>query len=835
MTENEIKSKISSETPRVRKTTLANCQNIPEEFQTIRQWMVYRFDQREAKKEPGGYSPKLGKPPVSPSSGNPVSWTDPKNFLSFDQAVNALKANKPGNLAGIGLVFTGEEPFSGVDIDSCVFQGSMDSKTGNIISRLNSYTEVSPSETGLRIIGRGKLPDGDKGGKYGNYEAYSEARFLTMTGVVFGQKRAIREFASDLAWFRKTYATKPEGPAQAGNASSSRGQQETRQQAGPLSDQDILAIIGKAKNASKIQDLMSGGGDSEGDAALIWELAFYTKDGAQIERLMRSTNRTREKWDEKRGDKSFLAYEIGRCLEKYKGGSYEPTEKTPLPCPQPGQDPRLLYNPNRTTDMGNAERLVEIAGANIRYVRDLGWFIWSGGRWIQDEALVRELFKEKVVHQLYQESAAKAHAHDSAGVKELSSWARRSEQEKQVNGALSMASSTQGIYIQASDLDRDPWLLNVANGTIDLKTGVLKAHERKNLITKLSPVNYDPTATAPTWEMFLTKIMNGNTNLIGFLQRAIGYSLTGNIDAQCWFIMYGVGANGKGTFINTILRILGDYATQAAPDLLMRAKGDMSKHPTEQADLFGRRLAVCQETEEGRRLAEVAVKQMTGGDRIKARHMRQDFFEFEPTHKLWLATNHKPVVGDTTESTWRRIRMIPFSVVIPETERDEDLPQKLFAELPGILAWSVRGCLEWQAQKLNPPQEVKAATDSYRQSQDILAEFLAERCHMPKNHPWALKTSAMRLYKAYSEWCEAYGEKPNSQRRFGEALTERGFRKIRGGTGAYVYEGIGLLTSEPSEPSEPLSGITSKNTSHEELMSESGSDYSEGSDERGSM
>ncbi len=333
MTETEIRARVDAETPKVRAATLANCQNIPEDFRAIRQWVVYRFDPREAKKEPGGYSPKLGKPPVSPSSGNPVSWTDPKNFLSFDQAVNALKANKPGKLAGIGLVFTGKEPFSGVDVDSCISKaGGLTDQARKIVDRLNSYTEVSPSGTGLRIIGRGKLPDGDDGGKHGDYEAYSAARFLTMTGCVYDGKRGIREFASDLAWFRKTYATKPEG-----EPSPSRGQQETRQQAGPLSDQDILAIIGKAKNASKIQDLMNGGGDSEGDAALIMALAFYTKDPAQIERLMRSTNRTRKKWDEKRGKGSFLAYEIGRCLVKYSGGSYEPTAKPQGGSATPGK------------------------------------------------------------------------------------------------------------------------------------------------------------------------------------------------------------------------------------------------------------------------------------------------------------------------------------------------------------------------------------------------------------------------------------------------------------------------------------------------------------------
>lgn len=479
---------------------------------------------------------------------------------------------------------------------------------------------------------------------------------------------------------------------------------------------------------------------------------------------------------------------VARCVDA--AAPLAPSMSTPTP---PAPDPRLLYNPNRTTDLGNAERLLALRGSDIRYVREIGWHVWKDGRWCRDEIGVRQLFKDHVVSKLYQEAADKALAHDSAAVKELSSWARRSEHDKQVSGALSMAMSEPGVYIQPEDLDREPWILNVANGSIDLKTGALRPHRREDLITKLSPVVFDPAATAPAWEAFLHRIMDGKQDLIDFLRRAVGYSLTGRVSEQCWFLMHGVGANGKGTFINTILRILGDYATQAAPDLLMLAKGEASRHPTEQADLFGRRLAVCQETEEGRRLAEVAVKQMTGGDRIKARHMRMDFFEFEPTHKLWLATNHKPVIRDTTVSTWRRIRMIPFAVVIPEAERDGTLQDRLLAESSGVLAWAVRGCLEWQRDGLKPPAEVIAATETYRQSQDILAAFLAERCYIPKSAPWAVKTSAKNLYQAYTEWCEESGEHPKSQRVFGEALTERGFRKAPPQRGYIFWEGIGIL------------------------------------------
>jgi len=361
MTEAEIRSKIAAETLRVRVATLAHCQNIPADLKAIRQWAVYRFDPRKAKKDPGGYSSKMGKPPVSPKSGYPLKeWEKSENCLTFDQAVNALEDNTSGNLAGIGLIFTGREPFSGVDVDSCITpmalsNAALTKQAREIVDRLDTYTEISPSGTGLRLIGRGKLPGGDNGGKCGDYEAYSAARFLTMTGRVFEEKKPIRDFASDLAWFRKTYATaqKPE-PSEP----PPRERQETRQPSGPLSDDDILKIISKARNSSKIQSLMSSGGDSEGDAALIWELAFYTKDPAQIERLMRTTNRTREKWDDKRGNMNFLAYEIGRCLAKYKGGSYEPTSK-----PQAGsadtEDSEREPNPALTLEAASCIRFFE--------------------------------------------------------------------------------------------------------------------------------------------------------------------------------------------------------------------------------------------------------------------------------------------------------------------------------------------------------------------------------------------------------------------------------------------------------------------------------------------
>jgi len=263
----------------------------------------------------------------------------------------------------------------------------------------------------------------------------------------------------------------------------------------------------------------------------------------------------------------------------------------------------------------------------------------------------------------------------------------------------------------------------------------------------------------------------------------------------------------------------------AAPDLLLAKRSD--RHPTELADLFGKRLVTAVESGEGRRLNEALIKQLTGGDKIRARRMREDFWEFEPTHKLWLATNHKPQVRGTDLAIWSRLKLVPFTVAFPEERQDRQLPKKLLAELPGILRWAVEGCLAWQKDGLGVPDEVKAATETYRQEQDILAVFLSECCVI---NPLA-KAAAKDLYRAYVEWCEETGERPTSQRNFGMRLTERGFERYRGGkSGGFMWRGIGLLT-EQSERTEPNSRINSIRRNTSVFNRKNGSDGSDDSDD----
>ena len=352
---------------------------------------------------------------------------------------------------------------------------------------------------------------------------------------------------------------------------------------------------------------------------------------------------------------------------------------------------------------------------------------------------------------------------------------------------VSLAQST--VPITPEGLDVNPWLLTCLDGTINLKTGELGPHRKEHFISQLAPVHYDPDMDCPLWFPFLDRIMDGNYQLISFLQRAIGYSLTGETTEQCLFIFYGSGANGKTTFLQAINAMLGDYAMQTPTEtLLVKQKGAM---PNDVARLKGARFVTASEAESEQRFAESLIKQMTGGDTLSARFLHQEWFDFTPTHKIFLGTNHKPVIKGTDHAIWRRIKLVPFEVTIPENEWDLRLAEKLKAELPGILAWAVEGCLEWREKGSGMPEEVKSATESYRNEMDSLGEFLKDCCI--ENPSFEVRTKD--LYEAHFNWCERNGEKPMTKRVFGSKLKQRSFTSVRMKPNqARGWKGIALQT-----------------------------------------
>lgn len=456
------------------------------------------------------------------------------------------------------------------------------------------------------------------------------------------------------------------------------------------------------------------------------------------------------------------------------------------------------------TDLGNAERLVRRYGSELRYCYSRkAWFRWDGRRFAPDQIGTPEQFAKQTVRAMREGAAATP---DETQRQALVAHARRSESRERIRAMIELARSEPGIPVTPDLLDRDPMGLNVLNGILDLRTGRLGEHWPGGLFTKLCPVEYHPDATCPLWESFVWKVFGGNTELVRFVQRLLGYCLTGDVREHVLPIFYGAGSNGKTTLLETFKAVLGDdYSMEAPQDLLMMKRNDT--HPTAIADLFGKRLVAVVETSQGHRLNESLVKQLTGGDRIRARRMREDYFEFSPSHKVILCTNHRPEVRDTDHAIWRRIRLVPFTQQFwdidkgeyghPDFQADKTLLKRLRDELPGILAWAVQGCLEWQRNGLQQPPSVTDATANYRSDQDVLSQFLAESCILD---PYA-SVPATPLFGAYREWCERNGESWGTQRRFGQSLSERGFQRyISNGT---WYRGLSL---RPPTPSPALSG-----------------------------
>jgi putative DNA primase/helicase len=444
------------------------------------------------------------------------------------------------------------------------------------------------------------------------------------------------------------------------------------------------------------------------------------------------------------------------------------------------------------TDLGNAERFVREHGEEVRYCAEIKkWFIWNGRLWEKDSS--GEIYRraKKTVRGMLIEAA---HI-ESEGVRNaLVKHERRSESENRIKAMVNVAQSESGVPIRLTDFDANPMLFNVLNGTIDLRKGELRKHRREELISKISPVTYNPPASAPLWGSFIERITNGSEGLAEYLARAVGYSLTGETIEHALFLLYGTGANGKSTFLEVLRCVMGDYATTADFGAFLISKGQGIRNDI--ARLKGARFVTATESEAGKRMAESLVKQLTGGDRVSARFLYGEFFEFQPSFKLFLATNHRPKVIGSDEGIWRRIRLIPFTVTIPPSERDRNLTEKLKLEAEGILNWAIAGLRDWLDGGLKDPDEVLTATDEYRRREDAIGHFLEVCCTARKEG----RVGSDALYKRYGAWVEANKEYQLSHREFSKVLEERGFEKKHTAQGA-TWFGIELISDRGASTS----------------------------------
>lgn len=440
-------------------------------------------------------------------------------------------------------------------------------------------------------------------------------------------------------------------------------------------------------------------------------------------------------------------------------------------------------NSYHLTELGNAERFRDQHGDVVRYDSTRNkWIYYDGKRWKVGAGDMVRRMAHKTAKDLY---VLAAQTTDNDMAQKIAKWAGQSCKSASITAMLKEATAL--LAIDSAILDAEPWLFNCGNCTINLLTGETHKHRKEDWLTRLSPVDYDPDAKAPIFQKVLNTCFAGKQDLIDFLQRFAGYSLSGSIKEQCIFIWWGSGANGKSTILNALAEASGDYAQTTRPETLMVKKGDGI--PSDLAKLKGARLVTAAEAEDGHRLAESQIKQMTGGEKLQARALYQDWFEYIPEFKIVLCTNHRPIIRGDDHAIWRRIRLVPFTVTIPEKDRDKDLPEKLKAELPGILAWMVAGAAEWMKNGLGMPTEVKEATDSYQSEQSVIQIFLDSCCIIKPDEI----VESQVLFQAFDSWRTSEGHRKITQTKLGRMLSDLGFEKSRiPGVGRMAYQGLGV-------------------------------------------
>jgi putative DNA primase/helicase len=445
----------------------------------------------------------------------------------------------------------------------------------------------------------------------------------------------------------------------------------------------------------------------------------------------------------------------------------------------------------RNTDTGRAEAFEMLHKFRLRHNHSRKrWMVWNGLFWAADtdgEAQRAAIDTARWrITAVWLESAKEEGK--EAKRKAIGEFMEELEGEsvRGINATLEVAKSLRGIKTESKDYDRNPTLLTVGNGTINLQTGELRRADQEDLITRATYIQYDPSATCPRWLQFLDEIFPGDSGLIEFIQRAVGYSLTGVTNEQCMFILHGNGANGKSTFLETIRRLLGPHAI-TTPFATFMVQRNVGAPRNDLAALVGARLVIASEAGQEASFDEAVIKQCTGSDSIACRYLYGEFFEYTPQFKIWLATNYKPTIRGNDDAIWRRIRLIPFNQQFKGGKRDSALTEKLKAELPGILAWAVRGCLEWQRDGLGRPQTVLTATIAYREESDLVGRFLSERCVLGKEH----SISGNALYSAYVQFCQQQGEKYLANNLFAAQIAKRRIEKKRT-RGGFVYQGLGL-------------------------------------------
>lgn len=739
---------------------------------------------------------KFNKAPRSPVTGIKIGANDPTKFGTFAQAVTALES---GRFSGLGVLLT-DSGLVGWDVDDYRETFQQRSEVKALVAKARkarAYCEESPSGNGLRLFMRGKLPAG--GRKAGPLEIYDNARFLTVTGkrpttdasapdFIDGQA-LIDEFLALMGPEKAPAAPTTPAPVAQGMAHADPAQVEelVRQ----MEEQQALLWAGQWQDRPGLNGATMTGypSQSEADMALIGGIARAAVrlgvDDAALsdtvrEAFLRGGLYRPEKLD--RVETRDIPKAISDALAQRQARAVA----------QPLGEASSVSDEGPPGDVRAGRAFAKAMRGKRVYVAPAGrWMGWTGGVW---EGCTRgeEMAAAKRVADKVLTHTSALYAADPDRYRKAMQWAMGLQNINRLLAMVELAKSEEGMTVgHMAELDANPMLLGVRNGVLDLKTSTLLAPDPKMLITRQAAAEYHRGAACPRWQAFMESIFPGDPDTVKFIQRALGYTLTASTTEEVMFICLGSGANGKSVFANVVSTSMGDYSQMAPPSLLtVRQAGDAGPR-NDIARLAGARFLSVNELQQGDRLDEQVVKMLAGREMLSARFLHKEFFDFWPTAKAWVRTNHRPIVTGEDDGIWRRLYLIAFRQKFAEHERDPFLESKLLEERDGILAWMVEGCLDWQRVGLKPSETVRRESSSYRKESDLLGEFLEDVAQvMPGG-----REEQAKLYGSWRAWNERNGTRAGAKASFSRKLTERGHVEAKS-NGKRYYAGLILKNAQ---------------------------------------
>lgn len=754
---------------------------IPQELKGYKNWVCW-----QAYPDPKSHS-GISKKPINPRTGGFAMPNNSDTWSDFETAVR-----QSGKYSGIGFMFS-NSPFFGVDLDDMPndIQDYQNGGTDNIISEfvntLQSYTEFSQSKTGVHIICKGTLPEGRRKAKNdsGGFEMYENGRFFVVTGNYCSEYGYINDCTESVKPLHSKYLGKTAEPKPNKNITVNLN-----------SVDDIVRAACIAKNGSLFKALYSGdfsaySSQSEADMAFCNMLAFWCGcDAEKMDAIFRQSGLMRDKWDRKQSGTTYGVITLQKAI---RGASqtYNPKKQNDYSISIGNGKVIQTVDEEKMRaytfdDMGNAERFVDLFGENVRYCyTEKKWYFYNSMRWSVDNLGVILRMADKCVEAMKAEAKLYLQADEESGGDMAKAFEKHMKSSRSNKSKKAMLNEIEHhLPILPIQMDRYKMALNTPSGIINLKNGDVKAHNPEYYFTKITSVDCADAADCPRWLAFLDDIFAGDKDLIRYIQKAVGYSLTGSTAEQCAFFLYGTGRNGKSTFIDVIRDVFGDYAANIQPETIMVKSSQSNAINSDIARLKGARLVTSVEPNEGVRLNEGLLKQLTGDDTVTARKLYSEEFEFKPEFKLWMATNHKPIIRGTDTGIWRRIHMIPFNVQIPEDKVDKNLTHKLKAEMTAIFKWCIDGCLMWQREGLQMPAAVLKSVREYRREMDVISAFIEDKCTLEGT------VQASMLYAAYASWADSNNEYCMSNTKFSTELAKR-FEKIKGRNYNY-FTGISI-------------------------------------------